>query len=248
MVILRAFLALLAGFADHGFAGDCAYGAADAAGAELGRNEGKPQPGYMLVNLGYSFLAAAAGGYVTAWAAAANPLIHVLALAIVVLALSALSVLQSKGKQPIWYQLTLVAIYAAGRAGRRVGAAQGAGDSVEHATFDACHYVYISVTNGGGGNHGLGTLMEPEQSPVGLQARVRVSAKGRVVIPAAIRNSLGIAEGGVLELRVVDGEVRASTLRSRIQRVQERASRYVKPGTLVSDELSAERREAARHE
>ncbi|MFY9853376.1 MAG: AbrB/MazE/SpoVT family DNA-binding domain-containing protein [Terracidiphilus sp.] len=82
----------------------------------------------------------------------------------------------------------------------------------------------------------------------GLQARVRVSAKGRVVIPAAIRNSLGIAEGGVLELRVVDGEVRASTLRSRIQRVQERASRYVKPGTLVSDELSAERREAARHE
>lgn len=82
----------------------------------------------------------------------------------------------------------------------------------------------------------------------GLQARVRVSAKGRVVIPAAIRNSLGIAEGGVLELRVVDGEVRASTLRSRIQRVQERASRYVRPGTLVSDELSAERREAARHE
>ena len=82
----------------------------------------------------------------------------------------------------------------------------------------------------------------------GFKTRVRVSAKGRVVIPAAIRNSLGIAEGGVLELRVVDGEVRASTLRSRIQRVQERARSYVRPGTLVSDELSAERREAARHE
>lgn len=81
-----------------------------------------------------------------------------------------------------------------------------------------------------------------------FRTRARVSAKGRVVIPAAIRKSLGIAEGGVLELRVVDGEVRASTLRSRIQRVQDRASRYVKPGTLVSDELSAERREAARHE
>ena len=72
--------------------------------------EGKPQPGYIFVNLGYSFLAAAAGGYVTAWSAAANPLIHVLALGIVVLALAALSALQSRGKLPVWYALALVAI------------------------------------------------------------------------------------------------------------------------------------------
>jgi hypothetical protein len=71
---------------------------------------GKPQPGYIFVNLGYSFLAAAAGGYVTALLAAANPLFHVLALGIIVLALAALSALQSKGKQPVWYQLTLVAL------------------------------------------------------------------------------------------------------------------------------------------
>ena len=71
---------------------------------------GKPKPGYMFVNLGYSFLAAAAGGYVTAWAAAANPLVHVLALGMVVLALSALSALQSRGQQPIPYQLALVAL------------------------------------------------------------------------------------------------------------------------------------------
>ena len=68
------------------------------------------QPGYVFVNLGYSFLAAAAGGYVTAWAAVANPMVHVLALGIVVLALSALSAMQQRGKQPIWYQLALVAI------------------------------------------------------------------------------------------------------------------------------------------
>lgn len=72
--------------------------------------QGNPQPGYIFVNLGYSFLAAAAGGYVTSWLAAANPLYHVLALGIIVLALAALSAMQSKGKQPIWYQLTLVAI------------------------------------------------------------------------------------------------------------------------------------------
>jgi hypothetical protein len=72
--------------------------------------QGKPKPGYIFVNLGYSFLAAAAGGYVTALLAAANPLYHVLALGIIVLALAALSALQSKGKQPIWYQLTLLAL------------------------------------------------------------------------------------------------------------------------------------------
>jgi hypothetical protein len=68
------------------------------------------QPAFAFVSLGASFLAAAAGGYVTAWVAAANPLIHVLALAIVVLALAALSALQSRGKQPIWFQLAQVAI------------------------------------------------------------------------------------------------------------------------------------------
>jgi hypothetical protein len=72
--------------------------------------EGRPGPAYVFVNLGYLFLAAAAGGYVTAWVAAANPLIHVLALGLVVLALAALSALQARGKQPIWYQLALVAI------------------------------------------------------------------------------------------------------------------------------------------
>ena len=71
---------------------------------------GKMQPAFAFVSLGASFLAAATGGYMTAWVAAANPLIHVLALALVVLALSALSALQSRGKQPVWYQLALVAI------------------------------------------------------------------------------------------------------------------------------------------
>jgi hypothetical protein len=79
--------------------------APDWAGADA-----RPKPGYAFVNLGCAFLAAAAGGYVTAWLAAANPLIHVLALALVVLALSALNALQSKGKQPIWFQLAQVAI------------------------------------------------------------------------------------------------------------------------------------------
>jgi AbrB family looped-hinge helix DNA binding protein len=81
-----------------------------------------------------------------------------------------------------------------------------------------------------------------------LRTRVRIGAKGRLVIPAAIREKLGIKENEVIDLRVEDGELRVVTLRETIRRVQERARKYVKPGTLVSEELSAERREAAKHE
>jgi AbrB family looped-hinge helix DNA binding protein len=72
--------------------------------------------------------------------------------------------------------------------------------------------------------------------------------KGRVVIPAAMREALGMDVGGVLDLRVVEGELRISTMRSRLQRAQELVRQYVEPGVSLSEELSAERREAANHE
>jgi hypothetical protein len=110
MVILHTFLALLVGFAAITvlllaltalFARIAPAWAAETA---------HPGLASATANLGGTFLAAAAGGYITAWIAAANPLIHVLALALVVLALSALTALQSRGKQPIWYQLSLLAL------------------------------------------------------------------------------------------------------------------------------------------
>lgn len=115
MVMWRAFLALAAGFAVlmtlimalAALLARVAPSWADNASAEGNLH---PGAGYFFVNLGSSFLAAAAGGYVTSWVAAANPLIHVLALGIIVLALAALSALQSRGKHPIWYQLAQVAI------------------------------------------------------------------------------------------------------------------------------------------
>jgi AbrB family looped-hinge helix DNA binding protein len=81
-----------------------------------------------------------------------------------------------------------------------------------------------------------------------LQARGQIGQKGRIVIPAAMREALGMDVGDRVALRVEDGELRISTLRARIQRAQARARHYVKAGTLVSDELSAERREAAKNE
>jgi len=81
-----------------------------------------------------------------------------------------------------------------------------------------------------------------------LQTRTRMSDKGRVVIPAEIRKALGMEAGGTLDMRVEDGELRISTLRSRIQRAQERVRKYIPEGVSLSEELSAERRETARNE
>jgi len=110
MVTLHAFLVLAAGFITMAILVAGLTALLTWLTPSWVSEQGKPQPGYISVNLGYSFLAAAAGGYVTALLATANPLYHVLALGIIVLALAALSALQSKGKQPIWYQLTLLAL------------------------------------------------------------------------------------------------------------------------------------------
>jgi AbrB family looped-hinge helix DNA binding protein len=81
-----------------------------------------------------------------------------------------------------------------------------------------------------------------------LQARVQVGEKGRVVIPAAMRHALGIRVGDSVEMTVKDHELRISTRRARIRRAQERARQVIPAGVSLSEELSAERREAAKHE
>ena len=83
--------------------------------------------------------------------------------------------------------------------------------------------------------------MEPE-------VRMRVNENGRIVIPAAFRKVLGIEVGDEVVLRLQDDELRITTQQHRIQRAQERARKYLKPGTSLVKELLDERREAARHE
>ena len=81
-----------------------------------------------------------------------------------------------------------------------------------------------------------------------LRTRVRMGEKGRIVIPAAMREAMGIADGDRLILRVVDGELRIATRESRLRRLREWARQHLPPGVSLANELSAERREAAKHE
>ena len=123
MVMLNAFLALAAGFVlIAGLVALIELALKKLTPGWEGADD-RPPAAYRFVNLGASFLAAAAGGYVTALVAGSNPLIHVLVLGIVVLALGALSALQSHGSQaksaevpkpagraPVSYTLALVAL------------------------------------------------------------------------------------------------------------------------------------------
>lgn len=71
---------------------------------------GTSSAGSAFVSLGSAFLAGAAGGFVTAWASAVNPLGHVLGLALGLTALAALIALMSRGRQPLWQQIAVVGL------------------------------------------------------------------------------------------------------------------------------------------
>jgi hypothetical protein len=104
--ILHSFLAIGGGFLTIASLVAISTLLAERFAPQLGDNS-QPQLTYKLFNLSSSALFGMAGGYVTAWIARGNPLVHTLALAIVVLLLSALSALQLKGTVPVAYQLTL---------------------------------------------------------------------------------------------------------------------------------------------
>ena len=120
MVILHAFFALASGFATITLLSLAFTALLARLTPSWAEDQGKPEsaagnlrrlePGAVFVHLGSSLLATACGGYLTALVAENNPLVHVLALGIAVLALGALNALQSRGKYPIWYQLAQLAI------------------------------------------------------------------------------------------------------------------------------------------
>jgi AbrB family looped-hinge helix DNA binding protein len=77
----------------------------------------------------------------------------------------------------------------------------------------------------------------------------KINESGRIVIPAAIRQQMGIKAGESVLMEVVDGVLRMESHRARIRRIQEEFKKLIPEGEmLMSDQLIADRREEARRE
>jgi AbrB family looped-hinge helix DNA binding protein len=89
--------------------------------------------------------------------------------------------------------------------------------------------------------------MEKSAMIPAIHATVRVDQGGRIVIPAALRRRMKLRTGSKLVLTSEGDQATLMPLEASIRHAQELVARYIKPGTLLSQELMAERRrEAAR--
>lgn len=89
-----------------------------------------------------------------------------------------------------------------------------------------------------------------KRSVKGVQpvAMVRISHDGRVVIPADIRRALGLKDGDVVYVRLVDREVVITSAREALHHARSIARKYVTPGQSLADELIADRRREAQRD
>jgi bifunctional DNA-binding transcriptional regulator/antitoxin component of YhaV-PrlF toxin-antitoxin module len=91
-------------------------------------------------------------------------------------------------------------------------------------------------------------LPDPETLPDGtIRYFLVLGAKGRVLLPADMRNAMGLEQGDVITAWLKNGEVRMHSHRHGLRQLQAEASSRATDSGYASDELIAERRaEAAR--
>lgn len=75
-----------------------------------------------------------------------------------------------------------------------------------------------------------------------LSVQATLGADGRLLIPAALRDAVGIKRGERLTLRVEDGRIVVESWKSTIKRIQDMLAHLKVPGQSVVDEFLAERR------
>ena len=73
--------------------------------------------------------------------------------------------------------------------------------------------------------------------------KAKIGPDGRIVIPAACREALGLEPGDEVLMRLEDGELKLFTREQLFRRAQARVAKYArKTGKSVVDELIEERR------
>ena len=75
--------------------------------------------------------------------------------------------------------------------------------------------------------------------------RVKLIEGGKVIIPAPMRRSLGLATGDVVTIELDDGDIRIRTLDRALARARAIVRRHVPEGHSLVGELSAGRRAEA---
>jgi AbrB family looped-hinge helix DNA binding protein len=81
-----------------------------------------------------------------------------------------------------------------------------------------------------------------------LRASLRVAEGGRIVIPAEVRQRLGLEVGTELVVTVEDDHATLTSARASRRRAQERVRRFIPAGISLSKELMAERKREAERE
>jgi AbrB family looped-hinge helix DNA binding protein len=76
----------------------------------------------------------------------------------------------------------------------------------------------------------------------------RLGENGRIVIPAPIRETMGLTPGDTLNISLDEDGLRIQTIRQQIARAQAIMRKHASPGRCISDELIAERRLEAKRE
>ncbi len=81
-----------------------------------------------------------------------------------------------------------------------------------------------------------------------MNAHVTIASNGRIVIPANLRQELGLHGGEKLNIRVVDGTLVLETREAAIESIRAMMRPYINTNISVVDELIAERRAEAANE
>jgi AbrB family looped-hinge helix DNA binding protein len=76
----------------------------------------------------------------------------------------------------------------------------------------------------------------------------RINENGRILIPAAVRDEMGLKPGDSVVWTLEDGVLRLESYRATIRKIQDEMKKYKKPGVSETDEFLEERREEARRE
>jgi AbrB family looped-hinge helix DNA binding protein len=78
-----------------------------------------------------------------------------------------------------------------------------------------------------------------------VQAKARLNANGRIVIPAAVRKALDLRPGDELIMRVEDGALRLSTRRQALARARRMIRQYIPSDEDLTQSLIDDRRREA---